>query len=287
MTQKQTFPYFVFLKKLVLCIALVYCGLVLVLYFMQRRFIYVPVKGLPTEITMSGHGIFHDFPVTTQDNLPLRGWMISPQEHSDSVLLFFHGNGGNISHRLEKITPYVQAGYHVLLAEYRGYGDNAGEPTEEGLYQDARAYYEALITLGFKPEHIILHGESLGTGVAVQLASEKTVGALVLETPYARLSDPARKKYPFIPFIEAIMHDTFASEEKIAKMGMPKLFLIAGKDEVLGPETGLALYEKAPEPKTIKTFEQATHNTLYQYGAQADVLRFVSAFRDNTPVSKH
>jgi pimeloyl-ACP methyl ester carboxylesterase len=109
------------------------------------------------------------------------------------------------------------------------------------------------------------------------MAAKHPFAGLILETPYARLSDPAQKRYFFIPFIETLMKDKFVSQDKIQNANMPKLFLIAGQDEVVGPKTGMRLYQHALQPKTLKIFPNATHNTLYAHGASAQILEFLDS----------
>jgi len=254
---------------------ILYFALIAVLYIQQRSFIYFPDKTKP-QIDFSFQIKPTQTSILTKDGLPLEGWFFPPTAPQAKIILFFHGNGGNISHRLYKVAPYLAQNYGILLAEYRGYGGNAGVPTEEGLYEDARAYYAWLLQKGYKPEDIIFYGESLGTGVAVQLATEQKPAALILETPYAKLSEPAQKTYFFIPFIELLMHDKYASIDKISDIPSPKLFLLAKQDEVVGFQTGLDLYEKTAPQKTLKIFESANHNTLYQYGAEKTVIEFLS-----------
>ncbi|MEZ5815091.1 MAG: alpha/beta hydrolase [Alphaproteobacteria bacterium] len=246
------------------------------LFFKQRAFIYFPDKNMPDKAAVNAEGVAQDISVTTDDGLKLSAWFIPPGTPDKPVILFFHGNAGNISHRLFKVSDYTNAGYGVLMAEYRGYGGNASMPTEDGLYRDGRAYFAWLHERGYQSGDIIIYGESLGTGVAVQMASEYDVRALILEAPYARLSDPARRTYFFIPFIDALMHDKYHSVDKIGAIDAPKFFMIAGQDEVLGAQTGLALYEAAQIPKTLSVFKDAQHNTIYDYGAGAAVLAFLS-----------
>ena len=247
------------------------------LFFQQRSFIYHPDQSLPDKDALGISHFVNDVQILTQDRLTLRGWFIPPSSTDKPVILFFHGNAGNISHRLSKIIPYTKAGYGILLAEYRGYGGNPSSPTEDGLYNDARAYYAWLGKRGYSGRDIVLYGESLGSGVAVQMAMEHSPRALILETPYAKLSDPAQRRYFFIPFIEILMHDTFRSIDKIGNIQAPKLFMIAERDEVLGPDTGLNLYEAAMTPKTLKVFQNAGHNEIYNHGATETVLDFLSA----------
>lgn len=272
---RKTFPK---AGSALLMIAALYAGFVMTLYMSQRNFIYFPDTTAPDIALASQTGFAAvEAVVTPAEHLPLRGWYFSSQPENGKTILFFHGNAGNISHRLYKIAPYLAQGYGVLLAEYRGYGGNPGTPSEAGLYEDGTAYYDWLARSGIAPEDIILYGESLGTGVAVEMAKDKNARALILETPYSSLLDIAQKTYFFIPFIGNLMHDKFHSDQKIAGLSIPKLFLIAGRDEVIGSQTGLKLYETAKEPRTLKVFDEAGHNTLYDFNAPETVLEFLKS----------
>lgn len=259
---------------------LVYCALVLFLFVQQRNFIYFPSHEMPTKDAIYEAGNIQEVNVTTSDNIKLSAWLVKA-EHTRATILFFHGNGGNIVHRYNKVLPYVNAGYDVLLAEYRGYGSNKGMPTEQGLYKDAEAYYNWLTENTSPNFDIILYGESLGTGVAVELLSNQKARAIILETPYTKLSEAAQKRYFFIPFIEALMKDKYNSIEKIKNQNTESLFLIAKNDEVLGAETGISLFNAANAPKTLKIFDEAQHNTVYNYGAADIVLQFLTKISHN------
>lgn len=251
-----------------------YIGFVSILFVQQRSFIYVPNPNPPI-----ANLDVETITVRTDDGLDLNGWYSAPRDDNAPVILFFHSNSGNIEHRQHKFRAPIARGMGVLMAGYRGYGGNAGSPTEQGLYADARAYYRWLIDQGVAASRIVVYGESLGTGVATQLVNENPAAALILETPYARLSDPAQDQYPFIPFIEMLMHDKFRSIDKVGAITAPKLIMVAGRDEVLGTQTAYDLYEAAAEPKRLELFEQARHNNAYDHGAGDVVLEFIDTLR--------
>lgn len=244
------------------------------LFVTQRSLIYHPIQNIGPLSAYGIEDIVEEVTVTTYDKLELHGWYFPPSQKDYPSILFFHGNAGNISHRLHKITPIVKEGYGVLLAEYRGYGGNPGKPTEQGLYNDAFAWLQALQEYT-EPENIVLYGESLGSGVAIELASKSSFKAVILETPFTRLSDPARHFYFFIPFLDYVIRDKFASIDKIDSINAPLLFLLAHNDEVIGFETGKALYEAASAPKILKIYETGQHNNLTDHGSTQDVLDFL------------
>ncbi|MCC6598383.1 MAG: alpha/beta hydrolase [Alphaproteobacteria bacterium] len=261
-----------------LVLIVLYLAFVAALYLTQRDHIYLPASNPPNRAELTAHELTaQDITVTPEENLSLHGWYFPPTPENGRVILLFHGNSGDISGRVFKAAPFLAQGYGVLLAEYRGYGGNPGKPTEAGLYKDAQAYYDWLIENGTKPENIILYGESLGSGVAVEMAARNGAHALILEVPYASLLEIGRRNYFFIPFLEYLMTDQFRSDLKISTLTMPKLFLIAGQDTVIGAQTGINLYEMAPAPKTLKVFDEAPHNGVYDFDAQAIILHFLKS----------
>ncbi|HEX2035867.1 MAG TPA: alpha/beta hydrolase, partial [Chloroflexota bacterium] len=189
---------------------------------------------------------------------------------SQRVLVWFHGNAGNVGHRL----PFAQAlvtsfGLDVVLVDYRGYGRSDGVPSEAGLYLDGRAMYAAATERGFAPEQIVLFGESLGAAVALDVAAEHPSGALIVEAPFLSIPAMARVVYPFLP--TRLITTRFDNEAKIARVTVPKLFLQAERDEIVPPAQTRRLYELAPAPKEYAVIPRATHNTMFRDGG-ADYL---------------
>lgn len=257
-------------------VALVYMAFLAVLFFMQRSMIYFPDVTTPSPDTFGAGEDLEVSHVQTDDGLTLKGWFFPP-EGEKPVILFFHGNAQNHAYRIYKARFFLEEGYGVLLAGYRGYGGNPGQPSEEGFYRDGLAYLNWLREgKGIDDERIVLYGESLGSGVAVHLAAyHGQFAGIVLETPYTALTDVARKIYGFVP-VRVLMRDQFRSIDKIDKVQAPVLVLIAGQDSVVPAELGKALYEAANEPKALFTAPNADHNDLYASGAALQVRDFLS-----------
>ena len=209
----------------------------------------------------------------TTDGIITRSWYWPAQPKQPS-LVYFHGNSGNISHRLNKISAYLQAGLGVILVGYRGYGGNKGKPTEQGWYADARALLSMLPSQGINQEFLVLYGESLGSGVAVQMAQEYPVAALILEAPLRSAPDVAAYHYPFVP-THWLMWDRFDNIKKIANIDAPLLILHGHQDRVVPFSSGLDLYRAGCDPKWLKEFPEAGHNDLYDHGAAEWVLDFL------------
>lgn len=232
---------------------------------MEDRFLYFPTRELGS--TPADYGLqAEELAVTAEDGVRLRGWWI--RGRGKRALLFFHGNAGNVGDRLDRTKILCQRlGLDVFLVDYRGYGKSQGAPSEEGLYRDARAIHGAAVERGFRPEDILLFGESLGSAVAIQLALDRASGAVVLETPFLSLAAMAREHYPFVPTF--LLRSRYDNAAKIPGVASPKLFLVAERDEIVPPDHGRRLFELAKEPKTLYVIPGAGHNDTYLTGGEA------------------
>ena len=244
-------------------------ALVLGLLAMESRLVYFPIRehaaapadyGLPSE----------ELRLEAEDGVRLHGWWIrgiGREEKDRLAVLFFHGNAGNISHRLERSRLLAERfGLDILLLDYRGYGLSEGRPSEAGLYRDARAAYGEAVRRGFAPDQILLFGESLGCAVAVQLATEKPCAGLVLETPFLSVPALARKYYPIVPGF--VIRTRFDNEKKIAGVTAPKLFIQAENDEIVPGTHARRLHELSPPPKELYRIPGARHNDTYAVGGE-------------------
>ncbi len=253
----------------------VYISFCAVLFFMQRKLIYFPDKTRPLA---PENAVIAN--VKTQDGLDLQGWYF-PSRDDRPVIVFFHGNAANIFLRLQKVNEYVAEGYGVLLVEYRGFGGNPGEISENGFYLDAEAYMKWLEdSQGLVPSGIIIYGESIGGGVAVEVAANlssegRSPLALVLEVPFTSLVDMARFYYPFVP-VDYLLKDRFMNTEKIRVIHAPLLVINGDRDEVIPYQQGQKLFEMANEPKKYIRIPGGDHNSLHRKGLQKYVLDFLA-----------
>jgi len=186
--------------------------------------------------------------LSAEDGVKLMAWELPNTSHAPWVV-YFHGNGENVSSYLAATAQLYALGMNVLMLEYRGYGESEGVPSEAGLYRDARASYDHLLHRGVPPKRIALYGFSLGSGVAVHLASEVKVGALVVEAGYTSLPDVARAVYRVVP--KGLMTNRFASLEKLPNVKAPALFMHSKGDLTVPYAQGRRLYEAAGEPKAF------------------------------------
>jgi len=226
---------------------LTYLALATVLYFMQPRFLYSPMREVfstPAELKLD----FEDVVFKTTDGFKLSGWYI-PANNSKLTLLFCHGNGGNIAHRLDSINIFHNLGLNCFIFDYRGYGDSQGKPGEEGTYKDAMAAYNWLIEDKKTPaENIIIFGRSLGGSVAAQLAGKVEARSLVVESAFTSYIDIAKEYYPYMP-VRWFARFGYRTIDYINNVHCPVMLIYSRNDEIVPYKFGLEIYEAANEPK--------------------------------------
>jgi hypothetical protein len=255
-----------------------YLVLVAAMYIFQRNLLYIP-DNRPPDPAASGVPEMREVRLKTADGLELISWHRAAASNRLTIV-YFHGNGGNISYRAFRIRPYLDRGYGLLLVEYRGYGGNPGRPTERGLYNDGRAAMTFITDEGVPVDDVVLYGESLGGGIAVEIAAEqgrasKAVGALVLEAPLSSVTDVAAYHYPLVP-VRWLLKDRFESASKIGDVRAP-VFIIHGENDRIVPiGFGRALFETAKEPKESWWVSGGGHEDLHHFGLQAAVIDFLA-----------
>jgi len=260
--------------RLVITTFVAYGVALAVLFALQRQLLF-PAGTEPPSLERAGLvGIMEPVKIVTADGLTLLSWYRRPPLHDTPLILFFHGNAGTIENRAAMAKTYIDAGFGLLLLEYRGYGGNPGSPSEAGLYADGRAALAFAVAQGVAPGHIVLYAESLGTGVAVQMAVEQRVAALVLEAPYTSVADVAQNDFPLFP-VQLLVRDRFDSMEKIGRVGVPLLMVHGERDQTIPVRFGRALFAAASEPKEAKWLPGAGHNDIAQFGADAAALDFL------------
>jgi uncharacterized protein len=249
-----------------------YLAVLAYLYVFQRQLLYFPDRSRPQLGLLQRLGV-REGQLTTADGLSLLSWYL-PAHDDRPVILYFHGNGGNIGHRAERLQRFAGEGYGVLMPEYRGYGGNQGRPTEVGFYQDAQAAFEFLQREGISAERVALYGESLGSGVAVYLAATQQIGGLILESPFTSVAAVAQYHYPFVP-AELLVWDRFDCLSRIGQVKAPILVLRGGNDAVVPGRFSQALFDAAPEPKESWFGPDAGHEELAEFGALDAVIAFI------------
>ncbi len=250
-----------------------YALVVAAVYFLQRSLMYFPDSGAP-RLTSAGVTDMEEVTLATADGLELLSWFKPPAESDGAIIVYFHGNAGNIEGRGFKVRPLLDAGYGVLLVGYRGYGGNGGRPSEEGLFSDGRAALDFLAARGVPDGRIALYGESLGSAVAVQMALEQRIGAVVLEAPFTSAADVGAHHYPVLP-VRVLIKDRMASIDKIGDIGAPLLIVHGDADRTVPARFGRALLAAAGEPKEGVFIPGAGHEDLFAFGLTEVVLDFL------------
>jgi fermentation-respiration switch protein FrsA (DUF1100 family) len=242
------------------------------LYFFQRDYVFYPsgTLGTPAE-----YGLDRAEIVTfrTRDRTALTGWY-APAEPGQPTVLYFHGNAGNLADREDRFSQVIGSGFGLLAVSYRGFAGSGGSPSEAALVSDALELFDWLEE---KADSVVVYVESLGTGIATQVAAERTARALVLEAPYTAALDIAAATYPWIP-VSYLMRDPFLSREHIQRVDEPVLIVHGTADTVIPVEHGRRLFESAGEPKQIAIIEGARHNDLWERGLWPAVLGFLQTY---------
>jgi hypothetical protein len=242
------------------------------LFLGQRRLLYRPDRTRPDLGELAPLGV-REVALTTADGLRLLSWYLRPRE-GRPVVAYFHGNGGHIGYRADRLRRFAGEGYGVLMAEYRGYAGNSGTPTETGLLADGEAALDFLKGEGVAPGRIVLWGESLGSGVAVALAAYREIGCLVLEAPFTSVARAAQLHYPYIPAV-LMVRDKFDSLSRICRVKAPILVLHGERDTVVPVRMGRALLAAATAPKEGWFSPEAGHENLAQFGAFEAAAAFI------------
>jgi hypothetical protein len=249
--------------------AKLYVGAVGLMAWQQRRFIYRPDRSRP--VAPAGAA---EVALRTGDGLELLAWSAAASEGAP-VVLYLHGNGGNLGNRAGRFAAMRDLGWGVLMPEYRGYGGNPGVATEAAFAADMLVAYDSLRAQGVAPGRIVVWGESLGSGLAARLAVERPVGAVVLETPYTSIADVAQWRFPFLP-ARALIRDRFELAGRIGDVTAPVLVMVAGRDRIVPPRMGHAVFAVAREPKALWVAAEAGHVDLMAAGALDAVRGFLS-----------
>ena len=264
------------LLRIITSLLIIYCIVITFFFFFQRSFIYKPTVG-PISPNVTNITEVKEVNLKTKDGQKLTSWYYLPSKKTDTVILYLHGNSNNISTREPYMVDYLKNGYGVFLLEYRGFGENKGKPTEEGLYNDARSAVAFLKSQNIAPKNIVVLGESLGTAVAVQMATEYDFKGVILQSPFTSMVDVGTNKYPIIP-VNLLLTDKFKSIDKIDKIKSPILFIHGDKDTLIPVDHMEKLFVKAKSEKIKKIYEGAGHNDLPDYSDI--VMKFIKSLNN-------
>ena len=251
--------------KWLLIIALVgYGALLALVYAGQRALQYFPER-FRTPPAAAGLPEAEEVVLTSSDGERVIVWHVPPRDETKPVLLYFHGNGGALAWRVERLRALTADGTGLVALSYRGYGGSSGRPTETGMIADAFAAYD-FAAARYSPARLALWGESIGSGVAVALAAEKPVAHVVLESPFTSIADVAAQIYWFLP-VRWLIKDPFRSDLRIDKVTAPVLVMHGDHDAIVPFALGEQLYARIQGPKRFVRFPGAGHNELGARGA--------------------
>jgi fermentation-respiration switch protein FrsA (DUF1100 family) len=247
-------------------------------YFFQRSLIYFPdpTHVMPAEEDLDG---VDEAKLSTPDGETLIAWQAAARPGRPTIL-YFHGNGGDLSMRGPRIQRFASAGYGTFMLAYRGYSGSTGSPSERANIADAQLAYDHLRKSGLAARDIFVYGESLGSGVATQVAATREVGGLILDAPFTSVPDVGKLIYPFLP-VDHFTIDRYESKRHIAGVKAPILILHGTEDGVIPIEMGRALFRLAPEPKEMVELKGAGHSDIYKYGAFEPLRRFIDRVRSS------
>ncbi len=252
-----------------------YLSFVAVYYVEQRNYLYYTSQTQTSPRALDLQDVV-EMELTTPDGERLIAWY-APPARGEPTVFYLHGNAGALVHRANRVRLYRGQGYGVFMLAYRGFSGSTGKPTETNIVADALMAYDTLA--GFVPQDskTIVYGESLGTGVAVQVAAKRRPDGVVLESPFSSAVDVGAYLYPYLP-VHWLLKDRFESISYIKDVKAPLLVLHGERDRIVPPRLGQKLFAAAPGPKVAYFIEEATHYTLYEHGAFEKVKTFLDSF---------
>ena len=235
--------YNLFLISLVF---LVYFLVSLGLYVFQRNLLYHPMENNYSGDTLTVN--IEKVKITTEDNIDLLAWHHKKNNNKFKTILYLHGNAGSLENRIHKINHFKDLDVNFLIIAWRGFSGNEGKPNEAGLYEDGRSAVKWLINQGVKVEDIIIYGESLGTGVATEIAQNQNFAGIILESPFTSMIAAGKSKYPIFP-IKLLLKDKYESDKKIKNIVSPILVMHGEADKIVPFWMGEKIFQLANEPK--------------------------------------
>ena len=227
-------------------IIIIYTSVLIVLFIFQRNLMYHPNEnnyfGDKLEVEIE------KVKITTSDNLNLLGWFHNKDLKKFKTIVYFHGNAGNLENRIYKLNHFKNMDVNFLIIAWRGFSGNNGKPSEKGLYEDGKSTIEFLKNLGVNEKDIIIYGESLGTGIATEIAQNDKFAGLILETPFTSMVAAAKNFYPYIP-VGLLLKDKYKNDKKIKNINIPLLVMHGEADQIVPFWMGKKIYEIANQPK--------------------------------------
>jgi len=249
-----------FFVLILLIFVLAYSLVLVSTYIFQRNLLYHPSENnyFGDKIVVS----IEKVKIKTKDNIELLSWYHNKNLNNYKTILFLHGNAGSLENRIHKINHFKDVKVNFLIVAWRGFSGNKGKPTEEGLYEDARSAIRWLKSKGVKENNIIIYGESLGTGVATEIAQNKNFAGIILESPFTSMVDAGKNKYPYLP-VRLLLKDKYESNKKLKNINIPILIMHGKVDNIVPFNMGKKMYELANNPKYYYFSEYDDHMMEY------------------------
>jgi len=248
-----------------------------VLLLFQRNLLYHPsVDDYLKDQTINEPNEIEKVRITTADNIDLKAWFYNKNLKKLKTILFFHGNAGSLENRTYKLNHFKDLNVNFLIIAWRGFSGNKGKPSEIGLYRDAESAVKWLESKGLVEKNIILYGESLGTGVAVEIAQNKNFAGIILESPYTSMLNLGKKYYPLFP-VSFLLKDKFESYKKINNISVPVLIIHGKIDKIVPFAMGKKMYELANEPKFFYSQEYGDHMVDYDEKLLSSLKKFIQS----------
>ncbi|MEH6632025.1 MAG: alpha/beta hydrolase [Halopseudomonas aestusnigri] len=246
------------------------------MYLIQTKLVYPggPPRERPEQY--GGVGV-QEIHLEMEDGVRLTHWFIPPTNKNFPVVVAFHGNAGHTGDRLAKLKYFTEMGYGLFQVEYRGYAGHEGTPSEQAFKADGLIALKWLSEQGYTKDKLIMYGESLGTGMAVWLASQFPVQAVILEAPYSSIADVAQAKYWFLP-VKYLLKDKWRSDLSIRDVRAPVFIFHGENDEVIPIDFSRKLFDLIPNDKQAIYFDDGYHMDLYDHGAEKNVREFLQEF---------
>ena len=261
----------------ILALILFYILLVIVMFFFQRSLLYHPsVDNYLKDQTEIEPTEIKKVKITTKDKIDLIGWFYNKDIEKFKTILFLHGNAGSLGNRTYKLNHFKDLNVNFLIIAWRGFSGNKGKPNEMGLYEDAESAIKWLNAKGIKEKNIILYGESLGTGVAIEVAQNKNYAGIILESPFTSMIDMGKKYYPFFP-VRFLLQDKFESYKKINKIFVPVLIIHGKVDKIVPFDMAQKMYELANKPKFFYSQEYGDHMVEYDQKLLLALKKFIQS----------
>ena len=253
----------------------IYLILLTLIYINQRKLLYLPSENnyLDDPINFT----YNEFFIEVDKDVKIKSWLIEKDLKKYKTILFLHGNAGNLFNRSYKLNRLNELNLNVLIISWRSFSGNSGKPNETNLYGDAKKAVKWLNERGVETKNIILYGESLGTGVAVEIGQTNKFNSIILESPYTSMIKAAKIYYPYLP-VKLLLKDKYESEKKIKNIKTPILIMHGKKDDIVPFYMGKKLFEIANKPKKFLQIEEDDHMLSFNDSLLLEIKNFINKY---------